>query len=139
MHRPKTASPRDEVSRREFALLALDGHHVAAYKTQTGFRSDGIPLTYFYLLAQRAQLSTMLSPLFGFKVAGLVHDTGRLYARLSGDYNPIHLWPWSARLLGFKRPIIHGMHTVGRAVAEIEIENATARVARRITAEVVSV
>jgi acyl dehydratase len=40
---------------------------------------------------------------------------GRHYARLSGDYNPIHLWAWSARLLGFKRPIIHGMHTVGFA------------------------
>lgn len=35
-------------------------------------------------------------------------NLGRRYARVSGDYNPIHLWPWSARLLGFHRPILHG-------------------------------
>ncbi|HET8656220.1 MAG TPA: MaoC/PaaZ C-terminal domain-containing protein [Longimicrobiaceae bacterium] len=33
---------------------------------------------------------------------------GRRYARASGDYNPIHLWRWSARLAGFDRPILHG-------------------------------
>ena len=37
-------------------------------------------------------------------------DTGRKYAKVSGDYNPIHLYAWSAKLLGFKRPIIHGMY-----------------------------
>lgn len=36
---------------------------------------------------------------------------GRRYARVSGDYNPIHLWRWSSRLLGFKRPILHGFCT----------------------------
>jgi len=46
--------------------------------------------------------------------------SGRDYAALSGDWNPIHLWPWSARLMGLKRPIIHGMHTLGRACAELE-------------------
>jgi acyl dehydratase len=48
------------------------------------------------------------------------HDGGRHYAKLSGDWNPIHLWGWSARLFGFKRPIIHGMHSFARAAAEIE-------------------
>lgn len=36
-------------------------------------------------------------------------DASRAYARLSGDYNPIHLWPWSARLFGQPQPILHGM------------------------------
>ena len=45
---------------------------------------------------------------------------GRLYARASGDWNPIHLWPWSARLMGLKQPIIHGMHTVGKTCALLE-------------------
>lgn len=35
-------------------------------------------------------------------------NLGRRYARVSGDFNPIHLWPWSARLLGFRRPLLHG-------------------------------
>src|SRR5206468_2411493 len=48
------------------------------------------------------------------------HAGGRRYAALSGDWNPIHLWAWSARLMGMRRPIIHGMHSLGRACAELE-------------------
>jgi acyl dehydratase len=47
-------------------------------------------------------------------------DAGRRYASVSGDWNPIHLWPWSARLFGLSSPIIHGMHTVGAACAQLE-------------------
>ena len=36
---------------------------------------------------------------------------GRRYARASGDYNPIHLWGWTARPFGFRRPILHGFCT----------------------------
>jgi hypothetical protein len=36
-------------------------------------------------------------------------DAPRAYARLSGDYNPIHLWRWSAQLFGKPEPILHGM------------------------------
>lgn len=39
---------------------------------------------------------------------------GRRYARVSGDWNPIHLWPWTARPLGFRRPILHGFCTAAR-------------------------
>lgn len=44
-------------------------------------------------------------------------DLGRRYAAVSGDSNPIHLYPVTARLFGFKRPIIHGMWTHARALA----------------------
>lgn len=40
---------------------------------------------------------------------------GRRYARVSGDYNPIHLWPWTARPFGFRAPILHGFATAARA------------------------
>ena len=40
---------------------------------------------------------------------------GRQYAMISGDFNPIHLWPFSARMLGFKRPIVHGMWSLARS------------------------
>jgi acyl dehydratase len=36
---------------------------------------------------------------------------GRRYARLSGDYNPIHLGHWGAKMFGFKSAFIHGMWT----------------------------
>ena len=41
---------------------------------------------------------------------------------MSGDYNPIHLYGLTARLLGFRRPIAHGMYLVARAVADIETQ-----------------
>ncbi|MBY6064408.1 acyl dehydratase [Pseudidiomarina sediminum] len=45
---------------------------------------------------------------------------GRSYARLSGDFNPIHIHPLLSRWFGFEQPIIHGMYMAGRAQAEIE-------------------
>lgn len=42
-------------------------------------------------------------------------DIGRRYAAVSGDRNPIHLHPLSARLFGMPRPIAHGMWLRRRA------------------------
>ncbi|GAA1929840.1 MaoC/PaaZ C-terminal domain-containing protein [Nocardioides hwasunensis] len=47
-------------------------------------------------------------------------DLGRTYASVSGDANPIHLHPLTARALGFPRQIAHGMWTLARSVAAIE-------------------
>jgi acyl dehydratase len=191
--------------RTAYVLDRIDPHQLRRYRQALGFRDDGIPLTYYYLLAQRAHAATMLDDAFPFRLPGTVHtenalralaeplrdvplvlattvtirppadngavvaelDTvarqqetviftcrstylvvrgqrrqgrgrqdakplpvltgwriprgmGRAYARISGDWNPIHLWTWSARLMGMKRPIIHGMHTLARACAELE-------------------
>lgn len=45
---------------------------------------------------------------------------GRRYAAVSGDRNPIHLHPLSAKAFGFPRAIAHGMWTAARAVAALE-------------------
>jgi len=47
-------------------------------------------------------------------------DLGRRYAAVSGDYNPIHLYPLTAKALGFPRQIAHGMWTLARCVASLE-------------------
>ena len=47
-------------------------------------------------------------------------DTGRRYASVSGDRNPIHLYGFSAKLFGFPRAIAHGMWTKARCLAELE-------------------
>lgn len=47
-------------------------------------------------------------------------DLGRRYAAVSGDHNPIHLYPWTAKALGFPRQIAHGMWSLARCVAAIE-------------------
>jgi acyl dehydratase len=46
-------------------------------------------------------------------------DLGRRYAALSGDRNPIHLYPWTARLFGFRRQIAHGMWSAARCLAAL--------------------
>lgn len=191
--------------RTAYVLDRIDPDQLRRYRQALGFRDEGIPLTYYYLLAQRAHVATMLDDAFPFRLPGAVHtenalhalaeprrdlplvlattvhirppadngavyaaldtvarqqgtdiftcrsvylvvrgqsgkrrgrqeardlpvltgwrlarNAGRAYARVSGDWNPIHLWTWSARLMGMKRPIVHGMHTLARACAELE-------------------
>ena len=190
-----------------YRLNRLDADHVRRYSDAFGFPPGPVPLTYLYLLAQRAQLATMLDRAIPFRIVGLIHvsnelamqcevrtdaplvlvttlsmpepgangaiecvldtvagadgqtvftctsrylikrgqrvkhstasssvapmgdvigewvvtaDAGRRYAALSGDWNPIHLWPWSARLMGMHAPIIHGMETMARVCAAFE-------------------
>lgn len=47
-------------------------------------------------------------------------DLGRRYAAVSGDHNPIHLYPWTAKALGFQRQIAHGMWTKARCIAQLD-------------------
>jgi acyl dehydratase len=202
-------TPGARTPRTGFRLDTIDPAWLRRYRQALGFRDEGVPLTFYYLLAQRAQVATMLAPGFPFRLAGTVHagnslrlhaplqprlplmlatavavappdergavyatlettgsqdggtvftcrssylvvrgerrapggarppardaaaaaplaewqlgaGSGRAYARVSGDWNPIHLWTWSARLMGMRRPIIHGMHTLARVCAALE-------------------
>ncbi|MBQ5946644.1 MaoC/PaaZ C-terminal domain-containing protein [Massilia sp. ST3] len=189
-----------------YILPHIDQAHVRRYNAAFGFAGDAVPLPFLYLLAQRAQLATMLDRPTLFKIPGLIHventlsmhgpidparplaistevrmqppaangaihclletrafdgerlafacssnylvkrgrktegkspageapsgqplgrwtlamDAGRRYAALSGDWNPIHLWPWSARLMGMRAPIIHGAHSMAKACALLQ-------------------
>ena len=47
-------------------------------------------------------------------------DVGRRYAAVSGDRNPIHMHPVTARLFGFPSAIAHGMWTKARCLAAFE-------------------
>ena len=47
-------------------------------------------------------------------------DLGRRYAAVSGDRNPIHLYALTAKALGFRRQIAHGMWSKARCVAALE-------------------
>jgi acyl dehydratase len=49
-------------------------------------------------------------------------DTGRRYAGVSGDRNPIHLYDVTAKLFGFPRAIAHGMWTKARCLAAMGAE-----------------
>jgi acyl dehydratase len=47
-------------------------------------------------------------------------DLGRRYGSVSGDLNPIHIHPLTARLFGFPSAIAHGMWTKARSLAALE-------------------
>ncbi|HEX2492864.1 MAG TPA: MaoC/PaaZ C-terminal domain-containing protein, partial [Steroidobacter sp.] len=47
----------------------------------------------------------------------VAENTGWRYARVSGDFNPIHLTARTAKLFGFKQAVAHGMWSLGRCLA----------------------
>jgi len=49
-------------------------------------------------------------------------DLGRRYGSVSGDLNPIHVHPVSARVFGFPSAIAHGMWTKARCLAALSTE-----------------
>jgi acyl dehydratase len=216
----RKARPLGSTFEHRYTCEPINAKHLKRYKDFVGFTGDTIiPLSYFYLFAQRAQLSMMMDSRFTYPVPGLVHmansmqligpvdavlplelditvtqepvaqtgrlcilfevtieqqgvprvictsryqgkrankkdvakdvqealeklepfanwavqsNTGRQYASISGDYNPIHLWPWSARLFGFEKPIAHGMYAIAKAQALIE--NSLSRPVTSLTA-----
>lgn len=46
-------------------------------------------------------------------------DMGRRYAKITGDFNPIHISKTLAKLFGFPRDIIHGMWSVAKCITEL--------------------
>lgn len=47
-------------------------------------------------------------------------DTGRSFARLNGDFNPIHMHALAAKPFGFPRAIAHGWWSLGRILALLD-------------------
>jgi acyl dehydratase len=66
------------------------------------------------------------APLAGVDApTGVVHwklagDLGRRYAAVSGDRNPIHLYPLTAKAFGFPTTIAHGMWTLARSLSAVQ-------------------
>lgn len=46
----------------------------------------------------------------------IAENTGWRYARVSGDFNPIHLTARTAAMYGFKQAVAHGMWSLGRGL-----------------------
>ena len=82
--------------------------------------------TYLYRISgkkpARSRAPVAEIPLSKYLKLDAPADIGRRYAKVSRDYNPIHLYALTARLFGFKRAIATGMWTAARALALLEPE-----------------
>jgi len=47
-------------------------------------------------------------------------NQGRKYAKVSNDYNPIHLYAQTAKMFGFKQAIVHGMWTAAKTLSIVQ-------------------
>ncbi len=56
----------------------------------------------------------------------IAENIGRRYAKISGDFNLIHLHAVTAKAFGFKQAIAHGMWTKARALASLNLPDAYA-------------
>lgn len=52
-------------------------------------------------------------------------DRGKVYAKISGDYNPIHISKTLAKLFGLKRDIAHGFGVLAQALASEGVNEIT--------------
>jgi hypothetical protein len=59
--------------RTSYVLDSIDSNQLRRYRQALGFRDVGIPVTYYYLLAQRAHVATMLDDAFPFRLPGTVN------------------------------------------------------------------
>jgi acyl dehydratase len=69
---------------------------------------------------ERAPKEPAPAPTRGVAVVRLPDDTGRRYAAVSGDRNPIHLYGLTAKAFGFPSAIAHGMWLKARTLATLE-------------------
>jgi acyl dehydratase len=68
--------------------------------------------------AKRPSIDRSQHPESGVATSELTvaEDTGWRYARISGDFNPIHLTARTAKMYGFKQAVAHGMWSLGRCL-----------------------
>ena len=58
------------------------------------------------------------------QVWDIAENTGRRYAKVSGDFNLIHIHAVTAKAFGFKQAIAHGMWSKAKALANINLPDA---------------
>ena len=102
----------------EIVTQALDAEGDVAWEQVSTFLAKGVRIAGLPAADDGAPRTEFVPPVPTARWE-LPADTGRRYAGVSGDRNPIHLNPLLARAFGFRRTIAHGMYTAARALATI--------------------
>jgi acyl dehydratase len=108
--------PHAKGSLLDFVTTVRSGDEVVWESTSTYLRRGAAPAAD---ASVAPGLSIPEAPAGGVQWS-LPSDLGRRYAAVSGDHNPIHLYPLTAKALGFPRQIAHGMWSKARCLAAIE-------------------
>jgi hypothetical protein len=117
--RVSAADLRPHSSGSQFDLLAdasIDGESVWTSRS-TYLRRGKPPAGAERPSKDKRELGAPLGAIAQVRVPG---DIGRRYGAVSGDRNPIHLHPLTARLFGFPTAIAHGMWLMARTLATLE-------------------
>jgi acyl dehydratase len=80
--------------------------------------------------SKRPSIERSMHPANGVKTDSLeiAENTGWRYARVSGDFNPIHLTARTAKMFGFKQAVAHGMWSMGRCLGAAASELPAGRI-----------
>lgn len=125
---PRLPIPADESLRVRARLLSVDDDGRRALLTQeivtsTASAPDALRAELrAYVPLQRERSGSPKTPALvpagarQLAVLSLAADAGLDFAKLTGDFNPIHWLPPYARAAGFRSPILHGFGTFARAV-----------------------
>jgi acyl dehydratase len=92
--------------------VTVDGEEVWSEVMTTLFRMPGPKQP-----GARPASSPAVASLSEYIAVEAPSDTGRRYAKVGKDFNPIHLAPFTAKLFGFKRHIAHGMWSAAHCAA----------------------
>ena len=85
---------------------------ISGYLSRAKFSEFGEP-------SPLAQLPDLAEPV-SESAYRLPKDLGRSYAKVTGDYNPIHISNILAKVFGFPRAIIHGMWSAANGAARVQ-------------------
>ncbi|MGP3690905.1 MaoC/PaaZ C-terminal domain-containing protein [Streptomyces sp. IBSNAI002] len=133
VHTANTITVRRPLGARERLAMEVSTDRRRTHPRGTVFdvaavaRTDGEEVwssrsTYLYRHATEANAARPdehPAPDIEFESWWLPAASGRRYAAVSGDRNPIHLHAWTARPFGFRRAIAHGMWTKARVLAAL--------------------
>jgi acyl dehydratase len=85
---------------------------ISGYLSRAKFTEFGQP-------SPLAQLPELAEPVTESSLR-IAPDLGRRYAKVTGDYNPIHISNILAKVFGFPRAIIHGMWSAANGAARVQ-------------------
>ena len=107
-----------------YLLQGIDAGELRRYNALLGFASDALPVTFYYLLVQRAHLGTLLAPAFPFRIAGMVHVENTITERRAlAAGSPLEL----VTTVRIEPPTENGaryceLHTAGMQAGEVVFE-----------------